>query len=642
MSAIFGIIDFEGRPIDPEWIKSMQSDLAHRGPDGYSLYQEESMFMGHMLLQVTPESIYDTSPYEEEGFVITANARLDEREALMDRLNIPPSEQIVITDPLLLLRSFRKFGKDFVKDIYGDFAFAIWDKEKKELFCARDQIGVKPFLYYFEDNRFVFSTELKTIIKLPFVKTELDDIIMRDDCFDIDYEAQISNWKNVYRLPRANHLVISSNNSGLYLYWTLQYQKNDLFSDVESSAKALKQAGLIAVEDRMKTNYNVGVPLSGGLDSGSIACIAAQYSKKSEKNIYSFSSMLDPKLKSEENKDETEYIRAVIAQEKNIIPGFFYSSQLSFYKNLMSRFDRYYLICSPYNYVDETLYENFERVKVRRLLSGYVGDITVSNRSILPLAHLFLAGKFISMFQLGKQIKKQMNLSFFQLIKVHLIGPLSPYFIKNIWHLIRGNKPNWKIDVPIFLRPDEKVEFNKKRKEYYRKQLNYNFKIEEHILPHNYEVFREDFDTGSSHYQLEMTHPLMDRRVLECLMKIPVEYFYADGFYRGLIKKAMKDILPDEIRNRTDKGYYAPGFYQVISKDISQLINHIEVGATIYHDLNKTFEINKIVHYLKKDMICKKKIFFSEKDWNYLYVCNWIIYEIWVRKHNLTKNKSGK
>ena len=117
MSAIFGIIDFEGRPIEAAWIESMQTDLVHRGPDRQDLYQEESMFFGHMLLQVTPESIYDTSPYEEDGFVITADARLDERDAIMDRLNILHTEREIMTDPLLLLRSFLKFGKDFIKDI---------------------------------------------------------------------------------------------------------------------------------------------------------------------------------------------------------------------------------------------------------------------------------------------------------------------------------------------------------------------------------------------------------------------------------------------------------------------------------------------------------------------------------------------
>ena len=209
MSAIFGIIDFEGRPLKEEWIRSMQTDLAHRGPDGQGLYREPSVALGHMLLQVTPESIYDKSPYEEDGFVITANARLDEREAIMDRLNVPQEERDKITDPLLLLRSFRKFGKDFVKDIYGDFAFAIWDKNKRELFCARDQMGVKPFLYHIKDHLLVFSTELKSIVRLSFVKTKVDNRLLRDQAFNIWDQQQKTIWENIFRLAPAHTLLLN-------------------------------------------------------------------------------------------------------------------------------------------------------------------------------------------------------------------------------------------------------------------------------------------------------------------------------------------------------------------------------------------------------------------------------------------------
>src|SRR5947207_2950172 len=132
MSAIFGILDLNERQIDPAWVISMQEDLSHRGPDGQGLYHEDSLVLGNMLLQVTPESVYDQSPHEEDGLVITANARLDERGELMDKLNINHALREKITDPILLLRCYKKWGRNFVKDIYGDFSFAIWDKEKKE------------------------------------------------------------------------------------------------------------------------------------------------------------------------------------------------------------------------------------------------------------------------------------------------------------------------------------------------------------------------------------------------------------------------------------------------------------------------------------------------------------------------------
>jgi asparagine synthase (glutamine-hydrolysing) len=628
MSAIFGIIDFEGRPIEKEWIKSMQTDLAHRGPEGKRIYQEESMFLGHMLLQVTPESIYDKSPYEEDGFVITANARLDERKAIMDRLNVPEVEREIITDPLLLLRSFRKFGKDFVKDIYGDFAFAIWDKEKKELFCARDQIGVKPFLYYLEDNRLVFSTELKSIVKLEFVNTKVNNTNIRNDYFDVEDTLGSSIWKNVKRLIAANHLTIVYNKTEISKYWTLSCNNKNRFNSLESSANALESAIVQAIEDRMRTPFNIGVPLSGGLDSSSIACVAAQHAKKKEKNIYSFSSMLDPELKKMDNQDETKYINAVLSKETNIIPGYFYSSQLSFYKNLISKFDRYYAILSPFNYVDEALYIRFENVKARRLLSGFIGDITVSNKTIRPLAHMFRTGRILSMYRLWMQIKKRTDLSSFQLLKTQLISPLSPYYLKNFWNWLLRNNLTLKTDIPLVLKPFEKIEFHKKRKLYLKNRTKYNFRIEEHILPPDSEIFREDFDTGSSYYQLEYTYPLMDRRVLECLTRIPVEYFYANGIDRGLIKIAMKNYLPDKIRNRTDKGFYSPGYFNVIYNDIPSLIKHIELGAKTYPELKESFEVEKILKHLN-EMVNGNIYCLTKKDWNYLYVCTYIIFKIW-------------
>ena len=293
MSAIFGIIDFEGRPIREEWIRSMQDDLAHRGPDRQDIYREESMFLGHMLLQVTPESIYDKSPYEEDGFVITAYARLDEREAIMDRIGTPKRERESITDPLLLLRSYLKFGKDFVKDIYGDFAFAIWNKEKKELFCARDQMGVKPFLYYFEDNRFVFSTELKSIVKLPFVKTEIDQVYLRNSALAFDFDVAKTTWKNLVRLKAANSLTISNSKIVTNEYWDLKYEPNYEYKNEKKAVDKLRELLEVAILDRMRVIGEIGIPLSGGLDSSAIACIAAQEHSAKGKKIFTASSILD-------------------------------------------------------------------------------------------------------------------------------------------------------------------------------------------------------------------------------------------------------------------------------------------------------------------------------------------------------------
>ena len=496
-------------------------------------------------------------------------------------------------------------------------------------------MGVKPFLYYFEDNRFVFSTELKSIVKLEFVNTEINDINIRNDYFDNE-DKPGELFGKIYPDYRPQIILhYQYSNFELSKYWTLRYQKNNLFLNLDSSAKALKTVMEKAIQDRMRTSFNIGIPLSGGLDSSSIACVAAQHAKKIGIIYIHFPPCWIRKLKILRCNDEAEYINAVLDKESNIIPGYFYNSQLDFFKNMKNKFDRYYAICSPFNYVDEALYERFEKVKARRILSGFIGDITVSNRTILPLPHLFLSGRFKSVFQLSQQIKKQSKLSYFQLLKTQLVSPLIPQFLKNSRNWILGNKFTLESDIPILLKPDEKVKFDKKRKDFLKKNSRYKFKIEEHILPSNTEIFREDFDTGASYYQLEYAHPLMDRRVIECLMKIPVEHFYAHGFHRGLIKQAMKEYLPDKIRKRTDKGFYSPGFFHVIYKDIPKLIEEIKLGVTKYPELNRNFNVDKVLSYLR-DMVDKRKFsIFSAKDWNYIYISTWIIYKIWIlnKKH---------
>ncbi|MFV9483979.1 asparagine synthase-related protein [Christiangramia sp. ASW11-125] len=629
MSAIFGIIDFEGRPIQDEWITSMQKDLAHRGPDRQAIYREESMFFGHMLLQVTPESIYDKSPYEEDGFVITAYARLDEREAIMDRIGTPLSKRETITDPLLLLRSYIKFGKDFVKDIYGDFAFAIWNKDKREIYCARDQIGIKPFVYYFEDHRLIFSTELKSLVELSIVYTEINHTNILQDYFDSQAKLGTTIWKNIKRLPAAHYYSATSEKFELSKYWTLKYLERGQYKTVEESGTALKIAMERAIKNRMRTTSEVGVPLSGGLDSSSIACVAARIARNKNREIYSVSSMLDPAKKDNDTQDESEFINAILAKEKNIKPDYFDSSQLQFLSNLTSRFDRHYAIYSPFNYVDEALYKRFEKVNVRRLLSGFIGDMTVSNRSLLPLPHLLKDFKLRKLTSLSLQIKDTMGLSNFELLKYHLVAPLSPTSVKRVWSMRKAADPDHEFEIPVHLdHPEHKrILMNMKSRNRYISE--YSFRIEDHILPTDTESFREDFDTGSSHYQIEYTYPLMDRRVLEVLMKVPIEHFYARGFQRGLIREAMQDYIPSIIRKRKDKGYYSPGFTSIIRKDIPEIINTIEEGNKKHPELQKRFDIEKVVSNLKELAEQSSAEIFLANQWNNLYIAIWILYDIW-------------
>ncbi|NLD64884.1 MAG: hypothetical protein GX646_13430 [Bacteroidales bacterium] len=576
MSAIFGIIDFEGRPLQDEWIRSMQTDLAHRGPDGQGLYREESVALGHMLLQVTPESVYDKSPYEEDGFVITANARLDEREAIMDRLGITDEERNRITDPLLLLRSFRKYGKDFVKDIYGDFAFAIWDKEKKELFCARDQMGVKPFLYYYQDGRFVFSTELKAIVRIPFVITDLDNTLLREQAFNVWNKPYLTAWRNIIRIGPANTMIIRSEKLLLNKYWEPKYSRNNNIPSLTDASRQLRTLIERILADHTRGQQKIGVPLSGGLDSGTIACVTALQCAARDGEVITVSSVLDPELNPDGAVDEMRYIRAILRQHNNIKPEFVYHSQLSFHTNLHMKFSQQYSVVNANHYVDEAIFSQFKSHNVRRVLSGVLGDFTATNRFLNPYPHLLLHGRIMTLTSLLRSESKKTKTPVRTIIRRKIIHPFLPYWYTALWNKLNGRSVESVVDelelIPYLqVRKRLEREFVKLKKKIYYADLM----ITGNIWPVDHEPFYEEWDCESSYFDVEITYPLADRRLVEFLLGLPVEYFLADGLPRGLIRISMEGILPEEIRLRKDKITYSPGFHDIIVSDFSRFSDNI-------------------------------------------------------------------
>lgn len=636
MSAIFGIIDFEGRPIDPEWIKSMQRDLAHRGPDGQGLYQEECMFLGHMLLQVTPESIYDKSPYEEDGLVITAHARLDEREAIMDRLGIPDSERETIVDALLLLRSFKKFGKDFVKDIYGDFAFAIWDKEKKELFCARDQIGVKPFLYYFEDNRFVFSTEIKALVKLSIVKTEIDQIYLIDKALDVWRAPTSTSWKRISRLNSATVLTLSNQKIKKEKYWKPINRRDKKYRSEEDSAKAVKEILERIIADHTRSIQLVGVPLSGGFDSSTIACIAAKKLKKEGKKIVTVSSVLSKNCKEGEN-DEIEFINSVLKQEENIQANFIFNTELNFDQDLEANLNKHYDLINGFHYLDNAISFKFNSNRVRRVLSGYLGDQTVTNWTINPLPYLLINFKWYKLYKLISEISEKTNISKLNLIKSKVVFEFLPSYLKQFFTKKWGGLDfNTELNkLPLILSNQETKLLNKKL----HKSFNlYNFiqNPSNLIWPQDKEHLEEEIDLTSSYYSIETTFPLIDRRLVELLFQIPIEHFIAKGKKRGLIKLSLHEILPKSILNRENKGSYSPGYTKLIQSEIPRIIFELRSrkSSEIY---KKSINMKKLISSLKELENKKKITSFGWWDWSLI---NLIILDKFLT--NIDHEKSKK
>ncbi len=151
MSAIAGIYSTERTPVDEALLLKMREAAFHRGPDGAGFWIGRGVGLAHRLLRNTPESSEESQPMTNgRGFWMTADCRIDNREELKREFQsrgiwVPGS---VYPDAAYILMAYELWGEEAPNHLLGDFAFVLWDERKQKLFCARDHIGIKPFVYH--------------------------------------------------------------------------------------------------------------------------------------------------------------------------------------------------------------------------------------------------------------------------------------------------------------------------------------------------------------------------------------------------------------------------------------------------------------------------------------------------------------
>jgi len=282
LSGIAGIFHRDGARVERALLQSLADSLSYRGPDSRAIWYDGSIGLGHTLLRTTCESAGERQPASLEGRLwITADARLDCRRELISKIerggrkigrNVPDSE--------LILQAYSLWGAECIEHLRGDFSFGIWDARTRTLFCARDHFGIKPFYYAHLGKIFLFSNTLNCVRMHPEVSEELNDAAIGDFLlFGLNYDNATTSFRDVQRLPPAHWLTVSASGLKIGKYWApptdgrIRYAKADDY--VEHFQELLKEA----VADRLRTE-RVGILLSGGLDSSSVAAVAKEITGK--------------------------------------------------------------------------------------------------------------------------------------------------------------------------------------------------------------------------------------------------------------------------------------------------------------------------------------------------------------------------
>ena len=281
MSGIVGILRLDRGPVDAQLLRKLTQSLVFRGPDAKAIWIDEldagHVGLGHTLLKTTHEAEREHQPLSLDGNVwIVADARVDGRSNLKAKLQTHAgrTELTDASDAELILRAYDVWDESCFEHLLGDFVFAIWDRRRQRLFCARDHMGVKPFYYAHIGPHFIFSNTLDCIRLHPAVSDRLNDLAILDFLlFDMNKDPGTTSFADIQRLPPAHTLECEQGKVSTRLYWTLPIAAPIYCSRPGECVERFRELLDTAVTDRLRTD-STGVLMSGGLDSTTVAASA--------------------------------------------------------------------------------------------------------------------------------------------------------------------------------------------------------------------------------------------------------------------------------------------------------------------------------------------------------------------------------
>ncbi|WP_027377054.1 asparagine synthase (glutamine-hydrolyzing) [Kaistella palustris] len=278
MCGIAGIISPHARNYSEE-IQKMTDAIAHRGPDGAHHEFFENAVLGHRRLSIVDLSETGRQPMfsESKNECIVLNGEiygyLDLKKKYEDYRYKGSS------DTEIILAMYHQKGKSLLHELPGMFAFAIWNEEKQELFCARDRFGEKPFYYSRGKNgEFIFASEIKAILASELIEPVVNQLALSHFLQYGYVSAQQSIYSNVYTLPPAHFLVFSKGEIHIERYYSLP--KNELPINLSEAKEEFSYLLKNAVQKQLIADVEVGSFLSGGLDSSTIVAMVSGFKEK--------------------------------------------------------------------------------------------------------------------------------------------------------------------------------------------------------------------------------------------------------------------------------------------------------------------------------------------------------------------------
>ena len=567
MSAIATLLRLDGRPVTRGELEGMLQRLAHRCPAPPVVLTDGFVGLGpHAATQADVH--------------ITADVRLDNRAELCALLHEPAHA----SDSHLVLRAYLRWGEACVEHLLGDFAFAIWDANRRSLFCARDHIGVKPFYYHYRPGRlFACASEIKALLALGDVPRTLNVTRVADYLTPVLEDPAITFYDAIVRLPAAHRLVITRERARLERYWQLDPEREVRPASDAACADEFRAIFTAAVRDRLHSDRPVASLLSGGLDSSSIACVARDLLRAGGAGpLPTFSALFEnvPSM------DERRFIDAVLTSG-GFDPAFVHADRLSPLTGidamLRAEDEPFY---APNLYMHWALYALAASRSIGAILDGFDGDTTVSH-GMLRLTELTRAGRWGSAVREARSVAPGLGVTTWHLLRNYCVSPLVPTAARAALRRLRASIPFRSPNRVQLVAPAlaERVRFPERLAALLaaRSQRLFTVRADQFrqlasgLLPFVLEVA----ERAAAAFGIEARFPFFDLRLVEFCLSLPSDQKLRDGWTRSIERRAMDGVLPPAVQWRRDKTNLFPHFIDALLRQERALLDRIVLAPSV-------------------------------------------------------------
>lgn len=563
MSAIWGIIHFDNKEADEQMGLKMEQAMNQYKLDRRLTMKKGNAVFGCGIQHITAEAVHEQLPYYDEvkKLFYTADCMLDNRQELMEKLSLKDE---TIPDGALLYQAYLKWQDCFTEQVLGVFSLVIYDVINNTCILFTDHTGSRSLYYCMVDSTIYVSTVFAPLLAvLPMEYRKLSEKWMTACELNVtpvmEFFPELTPFEKISQVLAGHSIKAEFKDSRIILhkkcYWKLKQGRKLKLKTQEEYRELFIKTLYECVQSVLRSAEKTGITLSSGLDSSSVACIAAQLLGEQSKKLYSFTSIPISEYKGEQPPyyitDESEGVKSICEAYSNIEPEFIRCEGKSVCTEL-KRLVRY--LEFPHKsrqnmvWIDE-IYERAAHKGCKVVLKGQYGNATISNGRILSRVYEeFCHFRFRTAYRELYLFCKRNGVS-----RKKVIGA----FLKELKNKLVYSKRSYE---------DTLVRSELLEKHNIIRSINKSCKATGRDAMHSRRQrlrFMQDMsafvqlgalDTRFGLYHgIMIRDPLKDKRIIELCASYPMKCFVQEGVERAAVRKYMREIVPDSILNITKR-----------------------------------------------------------------------------------------